>query len=161
MDYIRTICDSMLITDEFGGLAIRARMDLVPSAIVANSSVNEVEIILWGPKPVPLGVKPTLPEIPKGFGLSQNYPNPFNPSTAIRYSLPQAGFVTLKIYGILGQEITALVEGQRSAGQYVVGWDGRNRQGSAVGSGVYLYRLVVSGGSGSGFVLVRKMTLVR
>jgi cyclomaltodextrinase / maltogenic alpha-amylase / neopullulanase len=101
------------------------------------------------------------PTLPQQYALDQNYPNPFNPSTTIRYSLAESGLATLKVYDILGQEIATLVEGQRLAGQYAVAWDGRNRQGSAVGSGVYLYRLAVRGGSGGGFVSVRKMTLVR
>ena len=75
------------------------------------------------------------------FRLHQNYPNPFNPSTEISYQLPAEGFVSLKIYNTLGQEIRTLVDGTQSSGLYKVIWDGKNRYGQAVPSGVYLYRL--------------------
>ena len=54
------------------------------------------------------------------YELNQNYPNPFNPSTIIKYSIPQAGFVTLKIYNLLGQEIKTLVSEFQEAGSYSI-----------------------------------------
>jgi hypothetical protein len=74
--------------------------------------------------------------IPADFELSQNYPNPFNPSTTIRYSVPAAGSVQLKIFNILGQEVMTLVDGNLKAGSYVVVFDA-----SHLASGVYLYQL--------------------
>lgn len=71
-----------------------------------------------------------------GFSLDQNYPNPFNPTTTISFSVSQAGFVTLKVYDILGNEISALVAGQLNAGEYKVGFSG-----AALSSGVYFYEL--------------------
>jgi endo-1,4-beta-xylanase len=73
---------------------------------------------------------------PTAFTLSQNYPNPFNPTTQIRYSVPYASYMTLKVYDLLGQEVGTLYAGVRQAGSYAVSFDG-----STLASGVYLYRL--------------------
>lgn len=73
---------------------------------------------------------------PDSYNLAQNYPNPFNPVTTIRYSIPQSGFVTLKIYDLLGREVAALVNEEKSPGVYEVQFDGSN-----LASGVYLYTL--------------------
>jgi len=71
---------------------------------------------------------------PKEFKLFQNYPNPFNPSTTIKYHLPKDGFVTLKIFDILGREVKTLVNEQKSAGRYEV-----NFNAASLASGVYIY----------------------
>ena len=73
---------------------------------------------------------------PQKFELVQNYPNPFNPSTTIKYSLPKTEKVVLKVYDILGNEITTLVSEERSSGNYEVKFDKNN-----LASGVYLYRI--------------------
>jgi photosystem II stability/assembly factor-like uncharacterized protein len=71
-----------------------------------------------------------------GFKLSQNYPNPFNPTTTIEYSIPQSAFVTLKVYDVLGREVTSLVNREQRGGVYEVQLNGNN-----LSSGVYLYRI--------------------
>ncbi len=73
---------------------------------------------------------------PEKFDLEQNYPNPFNPSTIIRYQLPNAGHVTLKVYDILGREVATLVDGVKEVGSYSVTFDGEK-----LASGVYISRL--------------------
>jgi 2',3'-cyclic-nucleotide 2'-phosphodiesterase (5'-nucleotidase family) len=75
-------------------------------------------------------------EIPLEYKLEQNYPNPFNPSTTIRYSLPVDGRVTLKIYNLLSQEITTLVNQEQSSGVHKVEWNA-----SGFASGMYFYSL--------------------
>jgi hypothetical protein len=96
-------------------------------------------------------------QVPTEFVLSQNFPNPFNPSTTIRFAMPEATHVTLRIYDVLGREVTTLVDGQLPAGEHAVGWNGINRYGNEVSSGVYLFKL-----EGGGVTLpVRKMVLMR
>jgi protocatechuate 3,4-dioxygenase beta subunit len=73
---------------------------------------------------------------PTSFELAQNYPNPFNPSTTIRYTLGSSGPVSLKVYNLLGQEITTLAYGYQKAGTYQVEFNGKG-----FASGIYFYRL--------------------
>ena len=82
------------------------------------------------------GIKPVVNTIPSQFELKQNYPNPFNPVTSIKYTLPKASFVSLKVYDILGKEITTLVNEQLNPGAYEITFDGSN-----VSSGIYFYQL--------------------
>jgi hypothetical protein len=89
--------------------------------------------------------------IPSNFELSQNYPNPFNPTTQINYSVTKSGYVTLKVYNVLGQEVTTLVAGSQRAGSYVATFDGNK-----FASGVYFYRL-----QAGTFSSVKKMVLMK
>ena len=77
--------------------------------------------------------------IPNEFKLSQNYPNPFNPVTKIQYDLPVTGFVSIKVYDVLGKEVYKLVGEEKKAGRYLVDFDG-----SSLGSGVYFFRMKVN-----------------
>ncbi|MCH7973227.1 MAG: T9SS type A sorting domain-containing protein [Bacteroidetes bacterium] len=94
--------------------------------------------------------------IPQRFALEQNYPNPFNPSTIIRFSLPEASFVILKIYNVLGQEVKTLVNAEKNAGIYNLQWRGDNDFGQKVSSGTYIYR-VITGHN----IFTKKMILLR
>lgn len=91
------------------------------------------------------------------FRLQQNYPNPFNPVTTIRYELPQNAHVRLTIYDVLGREVVRLVDEGYLAGAYSVVWNGTNRYGVPVASGIYIYRLE----AGRNFVQSRKMLLLK
>jgi hypothetical protein len=76
------------------------------------------------------------PEYPKTFKLYQNYPNPFNPTTTIEFSIPKTEQVTLRIYNLLGQEVTTLVSEKLTPGEYIYTWNA-----SQLASGIYLYKL--------------------
>lgn len=92
---------------------------------------------------------------PKDFQLNQNYPNPFNPSTLISYQLPAESKVTLKVYNVLGREISTLVNGNQAAGRYNVKFDAGSK---GLSSGVYYYRLQVNNALGI-FNETKKMIL--
>lgn len=87
---------------------------------------------------------------PRNFKLGQSYPNPLrisgpNHATTIAYSLPEAAVVRLQILNLLGQEIVTLVEARQPAGEYAVRWDGADRLGRTVPSGIYFYRFEARG----------------
>jgi hypothetical protein len=88
---------------------------------------------------------------PERYELFQNYPNPFNPSTIINYQLPTANHVTLKIYNVLGQGVTTLVDGEQLAGYHEAVWDA-----ISIPSGVYYYQI-----HAGNFTNVKKMMMLR
>ncbi|MEO8231791.1 MAG: LamG-like jellyroll fold domain-containing protein [Ignavibacteriota bacterium] len=88
---------------------------------------------------------------PKKFALKQNYPNPFNPSTTISFEIPKQSNVLIKVYDVLGNEITTLVNEEKPAGSYQVIFDA-----SALSNGVYFYRL-----QAGSFVETKKMILMK
>ena len=83
--------------------------------------------------------------IPTDFRLAQNYPNPFNPTTTIDYNVANTGFVSLKVYNVMGRMVKTLVDNQWTvAGQtsgYSVTWKGLDDNGQKVSAGLYIYRL--------------------
>lgn len=89
--------------------------------------------------------------LPTEFALEQNYPNPFNPNTVISYRLPVIGFVTLKVYDVLGNEVATLVNEEKQSGVYVVEFNA-----AALPSGVYFYQL-----KAGEFIQTRKMILIK
>jgi len=78
---------------------------------------------------------------PETFELLQNFPNPFNPVTTIRYTLPARDKVDLTIYNMVGQAVVTLVGESQNAGFYTVTWDGKDKSGNEVPTGIYIYRL--------------------
>jgi len=98
-----------------------------------------------------VGINQISNNIPKGFMLEQNYPNPFNPNTVISYQLAVSSFAKLKVYDILGNEITTLVNEKQNAGSYSVEFDA-----SIYPSGIYYYKL-----EAGDFSEVRKMIMVK
>lgn len=92
-----------------------------------------------------------LEDVPTKFSLDQNYPNPFNPTTNIRFAIPEAGNVVLKIYNIAGEEVATLVNRQMNAGYHSV-----NFNASGLASGMYIYRL-----QSHNYVQTNKMMLMK
>ncbi len=90
-------------------------------------------------------------EIPLEYSLEQNYPNPFNPSTTIKYSIPEEGFVKLAVYNMLGEEVSMIVKGTHKAGRYEV-----NFNASQLSSGVYIYRIETTN-----FTMSKKLMLMK
>jgi flagellar hook assembly protein FlgD len=80
---------------------------------------------------------------PDLYYLRNNYPNPFNPSTTIEFGLNNPAIVKLTIFNLLGQEIISLTDGAYSTGKHQIRWNGRNKNGVYVSSGIYIYRLLV------------------
>ena len=101
--------------------------------------------------------------IPVTFALDQNFPNPFNPTTTIQYALPKQSRVSLKIYSVLGQEVATLVDEVQSASYYRMIWNGKDRNGAQVATGIYFYRIQADPveRDGAPFVQVKKMLLVK
>lgn len=97
------------------------------------------------------GVNTISNEVPNAFELMQNYPNPFNPSTTIKFAIPTAGKVTMKVYDVHGKEISTVVEGEYNPGTYSVDW---NAEGLA--SGVYFYTI-----SSGNFTQTKKLVIVK
>lgn len=92
-----------------------------------------------------------LEGVPSKYELAQNYPNPFNPSTLIKFAIPQAGEVQLKVYNVLGSEVATLISGYHEAGNYEVEFNAEN-----LSSGIYLYTLKTNQK-----IITKKMMLVK
>jgi len=99
----------------------------------------------------PVYIEDNFGEIPQEYTLAQNYPNPFNPTTKIKYQIPEISFVNVKVYDVLGNEITTLVNQEKPAGYYEIEFIA-----SYLASGIYFYR--IQAGS---FVEIKKMVLLR
>ncbi|RJP65360.1 MAG: T9SS C-terminal target domain-containing protein [Ignavibacteriales bacterium] len=124
-----------------------------------NDLVNSIQLAQTKYDQVITDVEKIKDEIkPKDFNLAQNYPNPFNPATTIKYQLAENGFVSLKIYDMLGNEVEALVNKEQALGTYNYKW---NSNGSRLASGIYLYVLSVTTESGKEIKLSNKLILLK
>ena len=121
------------------------------SAALLQSSFASKRIYKVYLTPNTVGINPLGTYVPKDFTLFQNYPNPFNPTTRIKFDIPLTGFVSLKIYDIMGREVENLVEQNLKAGSYEIEFNGMNRS-----SGIYYYKLYTDK-----FQETKKMILVK
>lgn len=97
--------------------------------------------------------------VPDNYQVEQNYPNPFNPSTIIKYGLPIESYVKVTVYNILGEEVAKLFDGIQNAGFHEINFNATN-----LSSGIYIYKISAgnpSSGSGSGFIQIKKMLLIK
>jgi len=122
-------------------LSAAGRLDGVLAFNVWNDLVTEVK---------------TVSTVADKFTLSQNYPNPFNPSTTINFSLPTNGKASLKVYDIMGKEVSSLVNGNMNAGVYSAQFNGVN-----LSSGMYFYNLEFTGANGQFFSEQKRLMLVK
>jgi DNA-binding beta-propeller fold protein YncE len=100
--------------------------------------------------------------MPVEFVLKQNYPNPFNPSTVVEYSVPVQSIISLKVFDLLGREVTTLAEGAVTPGVHRTFWNGRLSSGAVASSGVYYYRLEGKPLDGNNvFVATRRLVFIR
>jgi photosystem II stability/assembly factor-like uncharacterized protein len=98
-----------------------------------------------------IGITQISNEVPREFELMQNYPNPFNPETKIKFNIPKVGFVSLKIYDVLGNELETLINSQLKEGIYEADFSAKNYP-----SGIYFYKMDFDGNS-----YTRKMIIVK
>jgi len=119
------------------------------SSVVDNKIV--MKLLDYAPPPPPSTENYSNLKIPSDFELYQNYPNPFNPITSISYRLPSASYVTVKIYNLLGKELTTIVQERKEPGEYTARWDG-----SKYPTGLYFYRMTAGTFTG-----MKKLLLVK
>lgn len=112
-----------------------------PSTSLFTGKVAFVPYLTSAPAKLLAGDFDKPEPLPTRFALNQNYPNPFNPTTTISFALPVAEKVRIDVYNIQGQKVKTLIDGERSAGVHQVIWDGRDKNGILVSSGVYFYKI--------------------
>ena len=101
----------------------------------------ELKFVAGDPAYVESMLLEILSQIPSEIALGQNYPNPFNPITSLDYLLPRRSDVSIRVYNMLGQEIITLLRQEQPYGKYSVSWNGLDKYGKKVASGVYFTEL--------------------
>jgi hypothetical protein len=124
------------------------KLDNAGNAIVAGKYQNGITIVKYSNV---TSVSQISSNVPEGFKLSQNYPNPFNPSTKINFSITKSGFVSLKVYDIIGKLVAVLVNEVKQTGTYEVDFNA-----SHLTSGTYFYKIEMEG-----FSEIKKMMLIK
>ena len=126
-------------------LGVRTSPDCAPGTpIYFNILIKSDGITFWRDTGVLLGyvgIDDKDPGIPSHFALHQNYPNPFNPFTTIEYALPERSKVQLTVFDVTGREVIRFDEGERLPGYHKILWDGADRAGKHVETGVYFCRI--------------------
>ncbi len=147
--------DSVIQTFTAGGTNVATTSD-GSRFFVTDSYDSTVRVYK---KVVATGIDKIRKEIPSVLSLSQNYPNPFNPTTTISFDLPSRSFVSLKVFDLLGREVSTIVSGELQAGTYTRQWNAAN-----MSSGIYFYRLVakaIPSGQAGTFIETKKLLLLK
>jgi len=155
--------DPLATVDGMGGILARHAPGSGP-----NLRVLEAEVLLSDWSVANLDIRERSPVLPRSTALLQNYPNPFNPSTVIPFELAEGmSRVQLEIFNLLGQRVRTLVDARMRPGAHEIAWDGRDGDGRAAASGIYIYRLSVTGvgesghwESAAGLVISRRLLLL-
>ncbi len=133
-----------------GSSSMKIRFSLVSNGSTVADGIYIDNIKLTGYSSIATGISGNI-LTPDNFSLSQNYPNPFNPATTINYSLPSSGFVSLRVFDMLGKEVRSLISERQNAGSYSVNFDGSN-----LSSGMYYYKI-----ESGNFSDTKKMILIK
>lgn len=149
---IYAIHEGATISVNLDGIAAKSSGEFVAPEIVSLDGSSRFKLVV---DPGTTTSADAVSSLPESFELGQNYPNPFNPTTTIQFAIPssiQAGSnVRLSVFDMLGREVAVLINEARPAGNHTVSFDA-----SALGSGVYVYRL-----QAGSFTQTKKMTLIK
>jgi len=126
---------------------------LIP--VYSDSTTSEIDLYLTRETSTGVPIE-TATTGPNEFILQPNYPNPFNPTTIIKYQVPKASFVTIKIYNVMGEKIVTLLNQEVQAGFHQLVWETRYVTDLNLSSGIYIYRM-----QADDFMTSRKMMLIR
>jgi len=146
-----TMCDDNEITlqpgftVELGGefyAYVDASLSGGLAQVASYSKQNNYEIVENDENTSEDGTQTEQNNLPANYSLSPNYPNPFNPTTTFKYGLKEEAKVTIKIYNLLGKEIATLVNEIQPVGYQSVIWNGADRFGNSVPSGIYICRII-------------------
>ena len=135
-----TTFDTVAISDVLPALSFFAFGDVTGDAL-PEVCISDGDSLFLYSTPVTAVGEEDEENLASKFVLHQNYPNPFNAQTNIKYYLPQNSRLNLSIYNIIGQKVKTLVDGLQTAGFQSITWDGRDKSGAEVASGVYFCRL--------------------
>ena len=138
-----------------GEAALQAKLSLENQSTSEDAIPRRYTLLGDPALKIPFGtiaqVDNSAQNIPENYSLKQNFPNPFNPTTTIRYSIPKAVHITIKVYNIIGQLVATLIDEYKQAGNYEIKFNGSN-----LSSGVYFYRM-----QAGNFVEAKKLLLVK
>lgn len=126
------------LQDQFGGIIVNKSMTGAGNTTITNLAINKLNMVIqyhFIPSDVN-EIKFKANEIPAKYELNQNYPNPFNPNTIINFSIPITGFVTIKVYDLLGRYVATILNENKPVGNYKVEFNG-----GKLNSGIYFYRM--------------------